>query len=169
LGNFGKGKPKMKKIVSTFVVAALLGVVVSARADERRHPPGYTNADINGGYGCNVSGTLSGAGVVAIAQYHPEGDGTFSESVFTLNIAGIGVCQYSLEPGTGTYDVSANGTGVAQAVYSRQPGSAMNCPAVFNSHISFVCSGAKITADTCDIATLDPGVLLSGTCKKQNK
>ena len=159
----------MNKIVNTFVVAALVGVAISARADERRHPSGYTNSDINGGYGCNVSGTLSGAGVVATAQYHPEGDGTFSESVFTLNIAGIGVCQYSLEPGTGTYDVSANGTGVAQAVYSRQPGSAMNCPTVFNSHISFVCSGAKITADTCDIATLDPGVLLSGTCKKQNK
>jgi len=45
----------------------------------------------------------------------------------------------------------------------------VNCPGVFNSHISFVCSGAKITADTCDIATLDTGVLLSGTCKKQNK
>ena len=40
---------------------------------------------------------------------------------------------------------------------------------MFNSHISFVCSGAKISADTCDIATLDTGVLLSGTCKKQNK
>jgi len=129
-------------------------------------PPGYTNADINGGYGCNVSGTLAGAGIVATAQYHPEGDGTFSESVFTLNIAGIGVCQYSLEPGTGTYDVSANGTGLAQAVYSRQSGSAMSCPVVFNSHLSFVCSGARITANTCDIATLDPGVLLSGTCKK---
>ena len=159
----------MNKVVSTFVMAALVGVAVSAQADERRHPPGYTNADINGGYGCNVSGTLAGAGVVATAQYHPEGDGTFSESVFTLNIAGIGVCRYSLEPGTGTYDVSANGTGLAQAVYSRQPGSAMNCPAVFPSHISFVCSGARITANTCDIATLDPGVLLSGTCKKQNK
>jgi hypothetical protein len=159
----------MKKVVSTFVMAALVGVAVCAQADERRHPPGYTNADINGGYGCNVSGTLAGAGVVATAQYHPEGDGTFSESVFTLNIAGIGVCGYSLEPGTGTYDVSANGTGLAQAVYSRQSGSAMSCPAVFNSHLSFVCSGARITANTCDIATLDPGVLLSGTCKKQNK
>jgi hypothetical protein len=130
----------MKKVVSTFVMAALVGVAVCAQADERGHPPGYTNADINGGYGCNVSGTLAGAGVVATAQYHPEGDGTFSESVFTLNIAGIGVCGYSLEPGTGSYDVSANGTGLAQAVYSRQSGSAMSCPAVFNSHLSFVCS-----------------------------
>jgi hypothetical protein len=160
-------KLKMNKVVSTFVIVALVGVAVSARAEERL--PGYTNVDINGGYGCNVSGTLAGAGVVATAQFHPEGNGTFSESVFTLNIAGINVCQYSMEPGTGTYDVSANGMGVAQALYSRQPGSAMSCPAEFPSHISFVCSGARITANTCDIATLDPGVLLSGTCKKQNK
>ncbi|MGH7113434.1 MAG: hypothetical protein ACREE9_02965, partial [Stellaceae bacterium] len=103
------------------------------------------------------------------AQYQPRGDGTFSESVFTLNIAGIGVCLYSMEPGTGTLDISANGTGFAQATYARQSGSAASCPAMFPSHIAFVCSGAKITANTCDIATLDPGVLLSGTCEKQNK
>jgi len=72
----------MKKVVSTFVMAALVGVAVCAQADEPRHPPGYTNADINGGYGCNVSGTLAGAGIVATAQYHPEGDGTFSEKRF---------------------------------------------------------------------------------------
>ena len=53
----------MIKVVSTFVMAALVGVAVSAQADERRHPSGYTNADINGGYGCNVSGTLAGAGI----------------------------------------------------------------------------------------------------------
>ena len=29
----------MNKIVNTFVVAALVGIAVSARADERRHPP----------------------------------------------------------------------------------------------------------------------------------
>jgi hypothetical protein len=163
-----KEKPKMKQVVSAFVMAALVGLAVSARAD-KRHPDGYTNADIKGGYGCNVSGTFASADAVGIAQYHPQGDGTFSEAVFTLHIDGIGVCLYSLEPGTGTYDVSANGTGLAQAMYSLQRGSAKGCPAEFPSHIAFVCSGAVITADTCDIATLDTGVLLSGTCKKQNR
>jgi len=156
------------KQVSAFVMAAIVGLAVSARADER-HPDGYTNADINGGYGCNVSGTLARADTVGTAQYRPEGDGTFSEAVFTLHIRRIGVCQYSLEPGTGTYDVSANGTGLAQAIYSLQTGSAERCPAEFPSHIAFVCSGAVTTADTCDIATLDTGVLLSGTCKKQDR
>jgi hypothetical protein len=159
-----KEKSNMKQLVSAFVMAALVGLAVSARADE-----GYTNADIKGGYGCNVSGTLASADTVGIAQYHPQGDGTFSEAVFTLHIDGIGVCLYSLEPGTGTYDVSANGTGLAQAMYSLQPGSAKRCLAEFTLHIAFVCSGAVTTADTCDIATLDTGVLLSGTCKKQNR
>ncbi|MGA8381666.1 MAG: hypothetical protein WB710_11115 [Stellaceae bacterium] len=132
-------------------------------------PAAIPNADIKGGYGCNVSGNLSGADIVATAQFHPEGDGTFSESVFTLNIAGIGVCLYSLEPGTGTYNINPNATGLAQATYARQAGSAAACPAEFPSHLSFVCSGAEITANRCDIATLDTGVLLGGTCKKQNK
>jgi hypothetical protein len=161
----------MKHIVSALVMAAIAGFVVSAQAGEQGDRPsrGYTNADINGGYGCGVSGSLNGAGIVATAQFQPNGKGSFSESVFTLNIAGIGVCLYSLEQGTGTYDISPNGTGLAQATYARQTGSAANCPAEFPAHLSFVCSGAKITASTCDIATLDPGVLLSGTCTKQNK
>jgi hypothetical protein len=163
-----KETQKMKQVVSLFVMAALVGLAVSARADER-HSNGYTNADIDGGYGCNVSGTLARAAAVGIAQYRPEGDGTFSEAVFTLHIRSIGVCQYTLEPGTGMYDVSANGTGLAQAIYSLQPGSAERCPAEFSSHISFVCSGSVTTADTCDIATLDTSVLLSGTCKKQDR
>ena len=159
----------MKQVVSAFVVAALVGITVSAWAQDDPQSQGYTNADINGGYGCNVSGTLSRADAVGIAQYHPEGDGTFSEAVFTLHIDRTGVCLYSMEPGTGTLDVSANGTGLAQAIYSLQTDSAQRCPAEFPSHIAFVCSGAIITADTCDIATLDTGVLLSGTCKKQNR
>jgi hypothetical protein len=163
-----KENPKMKQVVSAFVMAALAGLAVGARADER-HPDGYTNADIDGGYGCNVSGTLARANAVGIALYRPEGDGTFSEAVFTLHIRGIGVCHYSMEPGTGTLDVSANGTGFAEAIYSLQTGSAERCAAEFSSHIAFVCSGAVITADTCDIATLDPGVFLSGTCKKQDR
>jgi predicted carbohydrate-binding protein with CBM5 and CBM33 domain len=44
----------MKQVVSAFVMAALVGLAVSAQADERQSH-GYTNADINGGYGCNVS------------------------------------------------------------------------------------------------------------------
>jgi hypothetical protein len=163
-----KEKPKMKQLVSAFVMAALVGLAVSARADAQE-ANGYTNADINGGYGCNVSGTLNHRDAVGIAQYHPQGDGTFSEAVFTLHIDRIGVCPYSLEPGTGTYDVSANGTGLAQAIYSLQPDSPRRCPAEFSSHIAFVCSGAVTTADTCDIASLDDGVLLSGTCKKQDR
>jgi len=81
-----------------------------------------------------------------------------------LPAAWIGVCRYSLKQGTGTYDLSANGTGLAQLTYSLQPKSAKDCPAVFPIHLAFVTSGT-----TCDIATLDTGVLLSGTCKKQDR
>jgi hypothetical protein len=159
----------MKHLVGTFVMTAVVCLAITARADGRDPQGGYTNADIKGGYGCGVSGALTGAKTVGIAQFHPEGNGTFSASVFIVNIDGVGVCQYSLENGTGTYDVSANGVGSAQATYSLQTGSAQNCPAEFSSHLSFVCSGAEITASTCNIATLDPGLLLHGTCMKQNK
>jgi hypothetical protein len=160
---------KMKYVASAFITTFLIGIAVTARADGQYPGGGYTNADIKGGYGCGVSGTLSGADIVGIAQFHPQGDGTFSASVFVLNIGGLGVCQYSLEKGTGTYDISANGTGVAQGTYSLQIGSAQSCPAEFATHLSFVCSGAAITANNCAIAALDPGVLLKGTCQKQNK
>lgn len=159
----------MKHIVGTFVMTAVVCLAITARADGRYPQRGYTNADINGGYGCGVSGALSGAKTVGIAQFHPEGNGQFSASVFEVNIDGIGVCDYSLEKGSGSYDVSANGVGTAQATYSLQPGSAQNCPDEFSSHIGFVCSGAAITASTCNIAILDPGFLLHVTCTKQNK
>lgn len=159
----------MKPIVSMVVIFVLMSLTITARADGGRPGGGYTNADIKGGYGCGVSGALNGANTVGIAQFQPQGNGTFGASVFVVNIDGVGVCQYSLEKGTGTYDISANGTGVAQAAYSLQTGSAPNCPAEFSSHLSFVCSGPVVTASTCNIASTDPGLLLHGTCTKQNK
>ena len=158
----------MKQVTSAFAMAALVGLAVGARADEPL-PQGYTNADLNGGYGCNVSGKLAGAGAVGTAQCHFQGDGTISKAVFALHVGGIGVCQYALKPGTGRYGISANGTGLAQTIYSLQPGSAGRCPPVLSTHFTFVCSGAVTTADTCDIASLDAGILLSGTCKKQDR
>src|SRR5271165_4918270 len=109
---------KIKYVASAFLTTFLIGAAVTARADGQYPRGDYTNADIKGGYGCGVSGTLAGADVVGIAQFHPQGNGTFSASVFVLNIDGLGVCQYLLEKGTGTYDINANGTGVAQATYS---------------------------------------------------
>ncbi len=96
----------MKPVLSAFVMAALACFATTARADGGRPDQGYTNADIKGGYGCGVSGALTGAKTVGIAQFHPEGNGTFSASVFVVNIDGVGVCEYSLEKGTGTYDIS---------------------------------------------------------------
>ncbi len=161
----------MKHLITAFVMATLVALAVSARAwaPPNQDQGGYSNADMNGGYGCNLAGTLGGAGVVGTAEYHPYGNGTFIESLLTLQIGGIGVCQYALESGMGTYDITVHGTGSAHLVYSRVAGSATGCPSTFDSHLSFVCSGASVTANTCDIATLDIGVLLSGTCKKQNK
>jgi hypothetical protein len=112
-----------------------------------------------------VSGTLGRARAVGVAQYRPQGDGTFSEAVLGLNVGGLGVCLYTLKPGTtGTYEVRPDGTGQAQLTYSLQPKSAKGCPAEFPISLAFVTSGT-----TCDIATLDPGVLLGGTCKKQDR
>jgi hypothetical protein len=159
----------MKPIVGVFVMSALMCLAITARADGGRPDQDYTNSDIKGGYGCGISGALSGAQTVGIAQFHPQGNGTFSASVFVVNIDGVGLCQYSLEKGSGTYDISPNGTGFAQAAYSLQTGSAPNCPAEFSGHFAFVCSGPEITASTCNIATTDPGLLLHGTCTKQNK
>jgi hypothetical protein len=153
----------MKQVVSAFAMAALVGLAAGARADEPL-PQGYTDADLNGGYACDVSGRLGGASAVGIAQYRPQGDGTFSGAALALNVGGLGVCHYSLSPGTGTYEVNPDGTGLARATYALQPGSAKRCPPVFPINLAFVTSGA-----TCDIATLDKGVLLGGTCKKQDR
>jgi hypothetical protein len=154
----------MKQVVSAFVVAALVGPTIGARADEPQ-PQGYTNADLNGGYACDVSGTLGRARAVGVAQFRPQGDGTFGAAVLGLNVGGLGVCLYSLNPG-GTYEVRPDGTGLAQVTYSRQPKSAKGCPTMFPIQLAFVTTGA---GGTCDIATLDPGVLLGGTCKKQDR
>jgi hypothetical protein len=151
----------MKQVVSVFVMAALAGPVVAAQANELQ-PQGFTNADLNSGYACNLSGTLGGSQVVGVAQFRPQGDGTFGAAALRLHVGRVGVCLYALKPGTGTYDISANGTGLAQATYSRQPKSASDCPAAFPIHLAFATSDT-----TCDIATLDPGVFLGGTCKKQ--
>jgi hypothetical protein len=158
----------MKRLVSTLAVVVVLALTTGARAGENGRK-GYTNADIDGGYGCGVNGTLGGATTVGTAQFHPQGDGTFSESVLLVQLNGVGVCSYSLVAGTGTYDINPNGTGLAQFQYALQTGSATGCPSTFSSHLTFVCSGLPITASTCDIATLDTGILLSGTCHKQNK
>ena len=153
----------MKQLGGVFIVTALAGLAAGVDAAELR-TQGYTNADLVGGYACDVSGTFGGSRVVEIAQFRPEGDGTFSQSALALHVDGIGVCAFSLKPGSGSYDLSPNGAGLARLNYSRQRGSAKRCPPVFSSHLGFVTSGT-----TCDIATLDAGVLLSGSCKKQNK
>ena len=65
----------MKHIVGTFVMTAVVCLAITAHADGQHPQGGYTNADIKGGYGCGVSGALSGAKTVGIAQFHPEGNG----------------------------------------------------------------------------------------------
>jgi len=106
---------------------------------------------------------------VGTAQFNPQGDGKFNESVLLVQLDGVGVCSYSLVAGTGTYNINPNGTGLAQFDYALQTGSATGCPPAFSSHLTFVCSGLPITASSCDIASLDAGILLSGVCRKQNK
>jgi hypothetical protein len=155
----------MKQVASAFAMAALAGLAAGARADEPQAQT-YTDADLDGGYACEVSGTLGSAGAVGVAQFRPRGDGTFGAAVLGMNVGGLGVCLYSLNPGTGTYGVRPDGTGLAQATFSVQPGSAGGCPGVFPIHLAFATTGA---GGTCDIATLDPGVLLGGTCKKQDR
>jgi hypothetical protein len=155
----------MKQVVSAFAMAALGGLAAGAWADEPQ-AQAYTNADLDGGYACELSGTLGSAGAVGVAQFRPQGDGTFGAAVLGLNVGGLGVCLYALTPGTGTYEVRPDGTGLARATYAVQPGSAGGCPGVFPIHLAFATTGA---GGTCDIATLDPGILLGGTCKKQDR
>jgi hypothetical protein len=126
----------------------------------------YSCESSNGGYACDLSGTLGRARAVGVAQFRLQGDGTFGAAVLGLNVGGLGVCLYALTPGTGTYEVRPDGTGLARATYAVQPGSAGGCPGVFPIHLAFATTGA---GGTCDIATLDPGVLLGGTCKKQDR
>jgi hypothetical protein len=156
-----QGEPKMKLVSSVFVMAALAAPAAGAWADELQ-PQGFTNADLNSGYACNLSGTLGASQVVGVAQFRPQGDGTFGAAALRLHVGRVGVCQYSLIPGTGTYNISPNGMGLAQATYTRQPKSSSECPATFPIHLAFATSDT-----TCDIATLDPGVFLGGNCKKQ--
>jgi hypothetical protein len=125
-------RPTMKKMAIPIVAVAFVALATTVRADDTdRDHRGYTNADIKGGYGCGVSGTLGGAPAVGTAQYHPQGDGTFSESVFTAQLNGVGICNYSLVKGTGLYNINPNGVGLAQFQYSLQEGSASSCPSTF--------------------------------------
>jgi hypothetical protein len=107
----------MKQVASAFAMAALAGLAAGAWADEPRAQT-YTDADLNGGYACELSGTLGSAGAVGVAQFRPLGDGTFGAAVLGLNVGGLGVCLYALTPGTGTYEVRPDGTGLARATYA---------------------------------------------------
>src|SRR3954447_8663758 len=129
----------MKQVVSVFVMAALAGPVIAAQANELQ-PQGFTNADLNSGYACNLSGTLGASQVVGVAQFRPQGDGTFGAAALRLHVGRVGVCQYSLKPGTGTYNISPNGMGLAQATYTRQPNSSSECPPTFPIHLAFATS-----------------------------
>src|SRR5258706_1039532 len=113
----------MKYTTGLFALMAMLALAGGAYAHDNGHH-GYTNADIKGGYGCGVSGSLGGATTVGTAQFHPQGDGTFSQSVLTVQVNGVGVCSYSLAAATGTYNINFNGTGLAQFQYTVQAGSA---------------------------------------------
>jgi hypothetical protein len=161
----------MKHLVSTLAMAAVLGLALGTARAQVASPfgnKGYTNADINGGYGCGITGTLGGASTVGTAQFHLNGAGDVTEGVFAVQINGLGVCDYALT--SGTYNIQPNGAGVAQFSFALEaPTSTTGCQPTFGSHLSFVCAGPLITASNCNIATLDPGILLSGPCTKQNK
>lgn len=158
----------MKSSLIALIVAATFGFASAANAGFFT----YSNADIYGGYGCGLSGSVSLGGpstnVVGTAYFNPAGNGTFAASTITLNVGGVGTCNYSLVSGDGTYNINPNGTGLAQTLYSVQSGSATNCPPQFGGTFSFVCSEGQ-KPETCNVATVDAtgSSLLSGTCKKQ--
>jgi hypothetical protein len=158
----------MKSSLIALITAAILTFGGAAHAGFFT----YNNADIFGGYGCGLSGSVSLGGpatnVVGTAYFNPAGNGTFAASTITLNIGGVGTCNYSLVSGDGTYNISSNGTGLAQTLYNLQAGSATSCPPQFAGAFSFVCSEGQIPL-TCNVATVDAtgSNLLSGTCKKQ--
>ena len=158
----------MKSSLIALIVAATLAFGSAAHAGLFT----YTNADVYGGYGCGLSGSVSLGGpstnVVGTAYFDPAGNGYFAASTITLNIGGVGTCNYSLVRGDGTYNISPTGTGLAQTLYNLQSGSAANCPPQFGGTFSFVCSEGQIPL-TCNVATVDANgsSLLSGTCKKQ--
>jgi hypothetical protein len=159
----------MKSSLIALIVAATLGLGSAAHAGGLFT---YSNADIYGGYGCGLSGSVAlggpSANVVGTAYFDPAGNGYFSASTITLNIGGVGTCNYSLVSGDGTYNINPNGTGLAQTLYNLQSGSATNCPPHFGGTLSFVCSEGQFPL-TCNVATVDAtgSSLLSGTCKKQ--
>ena len=49
-------------------------------------PQDFTNANLNSGYACNLSGTLGGSQVVGVAQFRPQGDGTFGAAALRLHV-----------------------------------------------------------------------------------
>ena len=158
----------MKSSLIALIVAATLGLGSAANAGLFT----YSNANIVGGYGCGLSGSVALGGpstnAVGTAYFDPAGNGTFAASTITLNIGGVGTCNYSLVSSDGTYAIKPNGTGLAQTLYNLQSGSATNCPPQFGGTLSFVCSEGQFPL-TCNVATIDAtgSSLLSGTCKKQ--
>jgi hypothetical protein len=159
---------EMKSWIIALITAAILAFGTAANAGLFT----YSNANIIGGYGCGLSGSVSlggpSANVVGTAYFDPAGNGTFTASTITLNVGGVGTCNYSLVSGDGTYNIHPNGTGLAVTLYNLQSGSATNCPGQFGGTFSFVCSEGQFP-QTCNIATVDAtgSSLLSGTCKKQ--
>ena len=113
----------MKYSIGLLALTMALAFASGALAHDNGHH-GYANSDIKGGYGCGVNGSLGGATTVGTAQFHPQGDGTFSQSFLTVQVNGVGVCSYALVAGTGTYNINPNGTGLAQFQYAVQAGSA---------------------------------------------
>jgi hypothetical protein len=158
---------KTKSWFIALIAAVTLACGTVAHADSY----GYTNADIIGGYGCGLEGSVSLGGpyanVTGTAWFDPAGNGTFTASTIVLNIAGVGTCYYSLVKGA--YDINFNGTGLAKTLYKLETSeSATSCPSQFGGALSFVCSDGQLPR-TCNIATVDPtgSNLLNGTCKKQ--
>lgn len=114
----------MKSIATAIALVAAMAFATAAWAG-----PTYTDANFVGGYACGLSGNMVSGGVlekaVGTGTIHPSGTGNFTASAMTVNVQGVGECDYKMDTSASaavppSYEIYSDGSGVAAGVFTLQ-------------------------------------------------
>jgi len=145
-------KRSFPTVLSIMAAVSLLGVADS-RAEQQ-----FSNNDLHGGYGFSFEGTIFAIPFVAVGEFKADGQGNFTSAVRTLVAPGLGLGDVLEQTATGTYVVSANGTGVAVFEVCTGP-----CPGLIETfHFVLVDNGKE-----AQLISTTSGVIARGVAKRQ--
>jgi hypothetical protein len=169
------------KSVRGFVGAAFAVGLVCVFSAGNVHAANFNNKTLKGNYGCLGKASISGSGLSELMQLSFDGGGAVTGS---LNLALAGEqCDLTV---SGTYSVSANGTGQATLTWAggkEDPDADLNCAQVNGivQHMGLVIegNGKEFDFESLDdflsgatVTGTDPGDITDpfvGSCKSQNK